>query len=167
MTLSPYTECSNWHHARFMARLPSLEPAPFDTSPFENTIFEVWPQEDAERAGEPFLRVMPIATHLYHGVSALLREHQASFAALLTAWNPGRLETDAFNQDANRRLLDALHASGLPVYPARGTSTSGDWFEDSFVVVGGSYDQYVAWQEDFEQLAFVLFRTDGSVWLRW
>ncbi len=150
-----------------MARLPSLAAPSFDIEPFANTVFEVWSQADSLREREPILRVMPNSTYLYDDVRVLLHKHDATFAALLTAWNPGHKATNEFNAQANKQLLEQLNASGLAVYPARGTSTSGDWFEDSYLVVGGTYDQYVEWQTSFKQLAFVLFRTDGSVWLRW
>lgn len=150
-----------------MERLPVLSEPAFNPQPFAETIFEVWPQDDVNREQEPFLRVRPVALHLYHGVGDLLRRHDARMAALLTAWNPGRAESPEFNQAANERLFSDLQASGLAVYPARGTAVSGDWYEDSYVVVGGTYEQYVAWQVLYEQLAFVIFRTDGAVELRW
>lgn len=152
--------------------MPSLPAPNFSLTNFKQTCFQVWAQDDWERAGEPFLAVQPVGSRSYEGVGPLLAKHDASFAALLTAWNPGRLETPEFNEEANLRLLETLNASGLAIYPARGTSLITEegkkpWFEDSFLVVGGTYEQYVVWQQAFEQLAFVIFRTDGAVELRW
>ena len=150
-----------------MGRLPILDKPNFDTEPFANTCFEVWQQDKPERKGEPFLAVQPLSGMSFQGVKCLLRKHDAKLAALITAWNPGRLESDAYNLAANARLLKTLQDSGHAVYPARGTALAGDWFEDSYLIVGGAYEQYVTWQKTFEQLAFVLFRTDGAVELRW
>ena len=167
MKLSSHTKFGSGHHRRWMERLPIMEKPTFDTSPFIKTCFEVWEQSNPARMGEPFLAVQPLAGISFDGVGSLLRKHDANLAALITAWNPGRLESADYNQAANQRLLEALQGSGLAVYPARGTALAGDWFEDSYLVVGGTYNQYLSWQKMFEQLAFVVFRTDGAVELRW
>lgn len=153
-----------------MARLPPLSTPDFDPSPFKQTGFEVWSQDDPGRTSEPFLSVRANQIRHYADVSQLLRKHSAQFAFLITAWNPlSKPRPLAENEAANEQLLASLKASGLVIYPARGTSLENgcDWFEDSFLIVGGTYEQYVAWQLAFEQLAFVIFRTDGAVELRW
>lgn len=153
-----------------MTQLPSLSEPNFDQRNFINTWFQVWPQNDNNRDGEPFLTVIVGRYRQYDGVIELLRKHHANFGCLITAWNPGSQQTSVKdNEAANLKLLELVNAAGLAVYPARGTSmeNNGEWFEDSFLVLGSNYDQFVEWQQAFGQLAFVIFRSDGIVELRW
>lgn len=160
----------SWLHRRWMERLPHLSSPSFDPEVFDKTCFQIWAQDDVERKGETLFALSTEGARSYRGIGSFLRSHDAKLACLITAWNPdSQPKPLSVNEAANLKLLAELEATGLPIYPARGTSMEEgcDWFEDSFLIVGGRYEQYVEWQKTFGQLAFVIFRTDGAVELCW
>lgn len=90
-------------------------------------------------------------------VQQLLRASGHSCAACITAFNPGgRLQQDAANLLAQRRLHQALQQRGFTFLTGRNLDPSGTWPpEASTLVLGSGQVESRALARRFGQLAFV------------
>lgn len=161
MQLSPFFEYQSWHHRRFMAQLPMPKRPKFNTSPVKAMRFAIWYDSDLTRSHEPLMCVTTDIGRSYPSVGELLRQHKSSLGCVFAL---PVAETDLTKATILHR---ALLGSGLPIYPARSYAKNGDLNGDGWLVVGGSYDQYLEWMRLGNQLAIVVFRSDSTVELRW
>ena len=161
MQLSPFWEYQSWHHRRFMAQLPVPKRPKFDSGPIKAMRFAVWHDTDPTRSHAPMMCVTSDIGRSYSLVGKLLQQHKSSLGCIFSLPAP---EADPLKVAT---LYRALLASGFPIYPARSYTKQGDFHADGWLVIGGSYDQYLAWMALGEQLAMAVFRSDSTVELRW
>ncbi len=90
---------------------------------------------------------------------------------VLTAWNPGAARPgDDANRSANQLLYARLIEGASAVYPALGSSASGDHAEESFAVVGLGQEDATVIGSEFGQAAIfeltptelIVHSSDGS-----
>lgn len=123
--------------------------------------FAIWHDSDFTRSHEPLMCVTTDIGRGYPLVGKLLQQYKSNLGCVFAL--------PASNADLTKTtiLQRALLASGLPIYSARSYAKNGDLHADGWLVVGGSYDQYIEWMRLGDQLAIVVFRTDSVVELRW
>jgi|AAFX01.2.fsa_nt_gi hypothetical protein len=89
-------------------------------------------------------------------LQALLRNHAAGSAAVLTAFNPQANRRDqSANLQAQQILRRDLAAQGFTLYPGRNDDPAGEWVEESFLVVGISRRDARSFASRHDQLAFL------------
>lgn len=80
---------------------------------------------------------------------------------VITAWNPGDDRFDSVqNEERNQQLRAEIRALKCKVFPARGSDTESDYYEDSWASIGLSDEQAIDLGRKYEQVA--IFRIDSS-----
>lgn len=116
------------------------------------------------RAGNFSLRIgEPCAA-----LDALLREHGVSTWAFVTACNPrSQPLPPAENTARHVQLLARVRASGFIAFAGRGQADSGDWSEESLLILGIGNTAAVNLGLAFGQNAVVIGEAGGVARLRW
>jgi hypothetical protein len=97
-----------------------------------------------------------------------LRRRQISCWGVITAYNPGGVQTDTENLQRQAELHRLLLASRRIVMPASNISDAADWpVEPSFLVLGPTQEEMGQWASGFSQLAFVFGMTGSEPTLVW
>jgi hypothetical protein len=87
---------------------------------------------------------------------ALLRNHLAESAAVLTAFNPqGKRRDHSTNLAAQAQLRRDLSASGFTLLSGRNEDPAGKWVEESFLVIGIGITAARSLAARHDQLAFL------------
>ncbi len=92
-----------------------------------------------------------------------MREHGASGAVFITAYNPYSNQVSVEeNAAAMKALEDDLQYLGLPYFPGEGADPKGLWTaEPSFLVIGMSYEQAITLAKKYRQNAVLVSRQDA------
>ena len=98
---------------------------------------------------------------------ALFASFSVESGAFLTAWNPDgeRLPIDD-NYDRQAELLAAIEALRLNYFVGQGVHPSGNWQEDSYLVLGISQAEADELGQRFGQLGYVWIANTGVPELR-
>mgnify|MGYP002636061470 FL=1 len=102
------------------------------------------------------------------GMRILLASFNVDSAAYITAWNPGgsRLTLDD-NYDRQAELLAAIETRRLNYFVGTGEHPTGDWSEESYLVLGISRDDADDLATQFDQQAYVWIPPSGVPELAW
>ena len=107
----------------------------------------------------------PLLVHIGEqndGLRILFASFNVESAAFITAWNPlGRQFTLDENYDRQIELLEDISSQRLNYFVGRGESQTGDWSEDSYLVLGVSLDDATEIAKRHEQNAFVWIPVSG------
>ncbi len=107
----------------------------------------------------------PLLVHIGEqndGLRILFASFNVESAAFITAWNPlGRKLTLDENYDRQIELLEDISSQRLNYFVGRGESQTGDWSEDSYLVLGVSLDDATEIAKRHEQNAFVWIPVSG------
>ena len=97
-----------------------------------------------------------------------LRSHAVEHWALITAFNPGGLSSDADNARFHSALLTRLSSIGCVFFPATNLADGGAWpTEPGFILLHVDESQACALALEFSQQAFVSGKSDGVARLIW
>jgi len=101
-------------------------------------------------------------------LDALLRQHGVTAWAYVTACNPhSQPLSSGENSARHAQLLAHVRALELKVFAGRGKAVSGDWVEESLLILGLDETAAVALGAAFEQNAVVVGTLGGVALLRW
>ena len=96
------------------------------------------------------------------GLRILFASFNVESAAFITAWNPnGRKLTLDENYDRQIELLEDISNQRLNYFVGRGESQTGDWSEDSYLVLGVSLTDAKEIANRHDQNAFVWIPVSG------
>lgn len=95
-------------------------------------------------------------------LAKLIEETGWYSGTFITAWNPFSAKvTDAENLAANQRLRVSLAEWAEGIYPGRGVSADGEWYEDGFLGLGLNLATARWLCQQYAQHAVVFFRQDA------
>jgi Protein of unknown function (DUF3293) len=101
-------------------------------------------------------------------LEVLLREHDATAWAFVTACNPrSRLLSSAENAARHAQLLAHVRALRLTAFAGRGRADRGGWLEESLLIVGIEDSAALTLGSAFGQNAVVCANAGGVARLRW
>jgi hypothetical protein len=101
-------------------------------------------------------------------LDVLLREYGVSAWVFVTACNPhSQPLSSEENAARHAQLLAHVRALGLKVFTGRGKAASGDWIEESLLILGLEEDAAVVLGAAFGQNAVVVGRLGGVAKLKW
>jgi len=107
----------------------------------------------------------PLLVHIGEqndGLRILFASFNVESAAFITAWNPrGRKLTLDENYDRQIELLEDISNQRLNYFVGRGESQTGDWSEDSYLVLGVSLTDAKEIANRHDQNAFVWIPVSG------
>lgn len=107
----------------------------------------------------------PLLVHIGEqndGLRILFASFNVESAAFITAWNPnGRKLTLDENYDRQIELLEDISNQRLNYFVGRGESQTGDWSEDSYLVLGVSLTDAKQIANRHDQNAFVWIPVSG------
>ena len=107
----------------------------------------------------------PLLVHIGEqndGLRILFASFNVESAAFITAWNPnGRKLTLDENYDRQIELLEDISNQRLNYFVWRGESQTGDWSEDSYLVLGVSLTDAKEIANRHDQNAFVWIPVSG------
>ena len=107
----------------------------------------------------------PLLVHIGEqndGLRILFTSFNVESAAFITAWNPhGRKLTLDENYDRQIELLEDISNQRLNYFVGRGESQTGDWSEDSYLVLGVSLTDAKEIASRHDQNAFVWIPVSG------
>ena len=93
---------------------------------------------------------------------ALFASFGVETGAFLTAWNPGGELADLDqNYDQQAELLGAIENLRLNYFVGEGVHPSGDWREDSYLVLGIDQTAAESLAREFQQAAYVWLPVSG------
>ncbi|MCB1692396.1 MAG: DUF3293 domain-containing protein [Pseudomonadales bacterium] len=96
------------------------------------------------------------------GVRVLFASFNVETGAFITAWNPASdpLSLDE-NYDRQAGLLSEIESLRLNYFVGRGEDPGGEWYEESYFVLGVTMEQAKGLAEQFGQNAFVWVPPSG------
>ena len=96
------------------------------------------------------------------GLRILFASFNVESAAFMTAWNPAseQLSIDE-NYDRQDELLNDIGHKRLNYFVGRGDSPTGDWSEDSYLILGINREDALEIAEKYQQNAFVWIPVSG------
>ncbi|MFT6433622.1 MAG: hypothetical protein ACJAVI_001664 [Candidatus Azotimanducaceae bacterium] len=96
------------------------------------------------------------------GLRILFASFNVESAAFVTAWNPRgtQLSLDE-NYDRQDELLNDIAHRRLNYFVGRGDSPTGDWSEDSYLILGVNLDDALEIANKFDQHALVWIPVSG------
>jgi hypothetical protein len=112
----------------------------------------------------------PLVMHIGErndSLRALFASFSVETGAFLTAWNPGgELSPIDDNYDRQAELLSEIEALRLNYFVGQGVHPSGDWQEDSYLVLGISQSAADELGQRFGQVGYVWIANSGVPELR-
>jgi len=96
------------------------------------------------------------------GLRILFVSFNVESAAFVTAWNPrSRKLTLDENYDRQTELLEAIEELRLNYFVGTGEHPSGDWYEESFLILGITPEQAAELARQFDQNAYLWIPLSG------